>query len=148
MSARAGAIVEILGVTTSQSPEHSTSVRFVCLPGVWYNSRVGALIRFPTLRHSSACAPRPKKHMASGRGSKTMLKVTTIESDHKVQLPSDWVEEFGLHGLIALEKAAEGIIVRRCSTATWDDVFAEKLPIGSPATAADLPELSGDDYLL
>ncbi len=32
-----------------------------------------------------------------------MVKVTTIEPDRKVQLPSEWVEELGLHGTIALE---------------------------------------------
>jgi hypothetical protein len=76
-----------------------------------------------------------------------MVKVTTIESDHKVQLPSEWVEEFGLHGTIALEKAAGGIIVRPCSGVTWDDVFADKLPVGVRAGALDLREVSGDDYL-
>ena len=76
-----------------------------------------------------------------------MVKVTTIEPDHKVQLPSEWVEELGLHGAIALEKAAGGIIVRSCPGVTWDDVFADKLPLGSDVGALDLPEVSGDDYL-
>ncbi len=44
-----------------------------------------------------------------------MVKVTTIEPDHKVQLPSEWIEELGLHGTIVLEKAADGIIVRPSS---------------------------------
>ena len=76
-----------------------------------------------------------------------MVKVTTIEPDHKIQLPSEWVEEFGLHGTIALEKAEGGIIVRPCSGVTWDDVFADKLPLGSHVGAIDLIEMSGDDYL-
>jgi hypothetical protein len=76
-----------------------------------------------------------------------MVKVTTIEPDHKVQLPPEWVEELGLHGTIALEKAADGIIVRPCSGVTWDDVFADKLPLGSQVGELDLPEVSGDDYL-
>jgi hypothetical protein len=77
-----------------------------------------------------------------------MVKVTAIESDHKVQLPSEWVEELGLHGLIALEKGVESIIVRPCSNVTWDEVFADKLRVGSHVTALDLSEVSGDDYLL
>ena len=76
-----------------------------------------------------------------------MVKVTTIEPDHKVQLPPEWVQELGLHGIIALEKAAEGILVRPCSGMSWDDVFADKLPLGSHVTPLDLPEVSGDDYL-
>ncbi len=76
-----------------------------------------------------------------------MVTVTTIEPDQKVQLPPDWVEELGLHGTIALEKAADGIIVRPCSGGTGDDVFADKLPVGSHVGALDLPEVSGDDYI-
>ena len=76
-----------------------------------------------------------------------MVKVTTIEPDHKIQLPPEWVEELGLHGLISLEKAAEGIVVRRCTDTKWDDVFAEKLLPAAHVTAIDLPEVSGDDYL-
>lgn len=76
-----------------------------------------------------------------------MVKVTTIEPDHKVQLPSEWIEELGLHGLITLEKGAEGITLRPCSNITWDEVFADKLPLGSPDTEPDLSEVSGDDCL-
>jgi hypothetical protein len=76
-----------------------------------------------------------------------MVKVTTIESDHKVQLPSEWVEELGLHGLISLEKKAGEISVRPCSDVTWDDVFAEKVSLGTHTAESDSPEVSGDDYL-
>ncbi len=76
-----------------------------------------------------------------------MVKVTAIESDDKVRLPHEWVEEFGLHGFIALEKAAEGIIVRRCPDLTWEEVFADKLTIKSSGAERDLSEVSGDDYL-
>ena len=72
-------------------------------------------------------------------GRSTMVKVTTIEPDHKVQLPSDWVEELGLHGTIALEKAADGLILRPCSGVTLDDVFADKLSVGSHVGVLDLP---------
>ena len=76
-----------------------------------------------------------------------MVKVTTIEPDHKVQLPSEWVEEFGLHGTAALEKAADGIMVRPCSGVTWDDVFADELSLSAHVGALDLPEVSGDDFV-
>ncbi len=75
------------------------------------------------------------------------MKVTTIESDHKVQLPPEWVNELGLHGLVGLEKSSDGIIVRPCSNITWDEVFADKLPTGSHVAALDLSEVSGDDYV-
>lgn len=75
-----------------------------------------------------------------------MVKVTTIESDHKIQLPPEWVDELGLHGFIALEKGPWGITVRPCNM-TWDEVFADKLRVGSNVTALDLSEVSGDDYL-
>jgi hypothetical protein len=76
------------------------------------------------------------------------VKLSTIESDHKVQLPLEWVEELGLHGFVALEKGPNGIIVRSCSDITWDEVFADKLFVGSCVTAPDLSEVSGDDYLI
>ncbi len=76
------------------------------------------------------------------------MKVTSIESDHKVQLPPEWVEELGFNGLVALEKGAGEITLRPCSAASWDDVFSEKLAMGTQTTVSDLPEVSGDDYFL
>jgi len=76
-----------------------------------------------------------------------MVKVTAIESDHTIQLPPEWVEELGLHGFITLEKRPEGIVVRRCSNIPWDEVFADKLRVGSHVMAPDLSEVSGDDHL-
>lgn len=75
------------------------------------------------------------------------MKIATLEADHKIQLPAEWVDELGLHGFAELEKGPEGIVVRRCSHVTWDDVFADKLTIGSHTTTPDLCEVSGDDYL-
>jgi hypothetical protein len=62
-------------------------------------------------------------------------------------LPDDWVEEFHLHGFPALEKGSDGILVRACSSNTWDEVFSEKLPLGLGSIAFEVSELSGDDYL-
>lgn len=73
--------------------------------------------------------------------------VTTIEPDHKVQLPPEWVAELGIQGRVLLEKGAGEITVRPCSATTWDEIFAEKLPLGLQTPSADLPEVSGDDYI-
>jgi hypothetical protein len=75
------------------------------------------------------------------------VKIATIEPDHKIQLPAEWVDELGLHGLAALEKTCEGIVVRPWSSANWDEVFADKLTIGSRTAAYDPSEVSGDDFL-
>jgi len=75
------------------------------------------------------------------------VKIATIQADHKIQLPPEWVDELGLHGFATLEKDKDGILVRPCSSTCWDEVFAEKLPIGSQIATLDLSEVSGDDYL-
>jgi len=75
------------------------------------------------------------------------MKIAALEADHKIQLPAEWVDELGLRGFAELEKGPDGIVVRRCSQVTWDDVYADKLTIGSHATTPDLGEVSGDDYL-
>jgi hypothetical protein len=75
------------------------------------------------------------------------MKITTIEPDHRIQLPADWVAELGLEHIAALEKTAEGILVRPCRTATWGEIFADKLPMGQPLPALDLSDASGDDFL-
>ena len=76
-----------------------------------------------------------------------MVKVTTIETYHKIQLPSEWVEELGLQGLISLEKKAGEISVRPCSAISWDEVFADKLSFGTNSAVSNVIEVSGDDYL-
>jgi hypothetical protein len=64
-----------------------------------------------------------------------------------LQFPADWVAELGLEHIAALEKTAEGILVRPCRTATWGEIFADKLPMGQPLPALDLSDASGDDFL-
>ena len=75
-------------------------------------------------------------------------RLTTIEPDHRVQLPSDSAESLGLNGLAALEKTKDGILMRPASAVAWGDVFATKLPMQSgPATAEEV-EASGDELIL
>ena len=76
------------------------------------------------------------------------MKITPVEPDHRIQLPADWVAELGLEHIAALEKTAEGILVRPCRPATWDEIFADKLPMGQHPSAFDLSDVSGDDLLL
>jgi len=74
--------------------------------------------------------------------------IAPIEAGHRVQLPADWAAELGLEHVAALEKTTRGIWVLPCPTRTWDEVFADKLPLGPQPSALDLSEVSGDDLLL
>ena len=76
------------------------------------------------------------------------MKITPVEPGHRIQLPADWAAELGLEHIVALEKTAEGILVHPCRTTTWDEIFADKLPMGQPLAAFDLSDVSGDDLLL
>ena len=75
------------------------------------------------------------------------MRIASIQPNHSIRLPEDWVEEFRLHGFAALEKGSDGILVRACSRTTWDDVFADKLPVAPQNVPFEVSELSGDDYL-
>jgi hypothetical protein len=75
------------------------------------------------------------------------MQITTVEPDHRIQLPADWVAELGLEHLAALEKTAEGILVRPCRTVTWGEIFADKLPMRQPSSVLDLSDMRGDDLL-
>jgi len=75
------------------------------------------------------------------------MKIFAVEADQKIQLLAEWVDELGLQGFAELEKGLVGIVVRRCSHVTWDDVFADKLTIGSHTATPDLGEVRGDDCL-
>jgi hypothetical protein len=76
------------------------------------------------------------------------MKITPIEPDHKIQLPADWATDLGLEHIAALEKTAVGILVRPCRAVTWDEIFADKLPLGQQPSVLDLSDVSGDDLLL
>jgi bifunctional DNA-binding transcriptional regulator/antitoxin component of YhaV-PrlF toxin-antitoxin module len=71
-----------------------------------------------------------------------------IEPDGRIRLPAEWLDALGLRGRVALERVADGILVRPCPPTTWDDIFATKLTIGSaPPGDPDALELTGDDFL-
>ena len=72
---------------------------------------------------------------------------TPVEAGHKIQLPAEWVAELGLENMVALEKTADGILVRPCHTVIWDEIFADKLSMGQHPAVLDLSEVSGDDLL-
>lgn len=76
------------------------------------------------------------------------MRITPVEIGHKIQLPAESAAEFGLENIVALEKTAAGILVRPCLSATWEEIFAEKLPMGQRLSVLDLSEVSGDDLLL
>ncbi len=74
------------------------------------------------------------------------MRIIPLETGHKIQLPAEWVIEFGLEQNAVLEKTTEGILIRPCPATTWDAIFAEKLKVGQQSDI-DLSEVSGDDLL-
>ena len=60
-------------------------------------------------------------------------QLTPVEPGHRIRLPEDWVQALGLRGLASLSRTAEGILIRPCLPTTWDDIFTEKLTVGTPA---------------
>lgn len=75
------------------------------------------------------------------------MKTLTLETDHKIRLPLDWVKELGLESGVMLEKTDEGILIRPYTAQTWDEIYGEKLKMGNPS-ALDLSEVSSDDLIL
>ena len=77
------------------------------------------------------------------------MTLTPIDADNRVQLPADWTLDLGLRGMVVLERTSEGILVRPCPRATWEEISATKLIIGSapPDKNQDDLEESGDDFL-
>jgi hypothetical protein len=99
---------------------------------------------------SPALASSPE--MAAGKPTQRTMnptQITTLEPGNRIQLPAEWAKVLGLHGLVVLDKTAEGILVRPCSPTTWDDFFATKLAIGSAPPNKDEKDLevTGDDLL-
>jgi hypothetical protein len=77
------------------------------------------------------------------------MNLVAIEPGNRVQLPDDWIRALGLHGVVALERTNEGILIRPGPKTTWDEISATKLIVGSaPAdgTGSDA-EVTGDDFL-
>ena len=50
-------------------------------------------------------------------------------------------------GLVTLEKTPDGILVRPCPPASWDDIFADKLPVGRSTPGPAALEVRPDDLL-
>ena len=74
------------------------------------------------------------------------MKTLSLETDHKIKLPVDWVKELGLESGVVLERTGDGILIRPHAAQTWDEIYAEKLKMGTPS-ALDLSEVSGDDLI-
>ncbi len=74
------------------------------------------------------------------------MKTLSLETDHKIKLPLDRVKALGLKSGVVLEKTNDGILIRPYTAQTWDEVYAEKLKMGTPS-ALDLSEVSGDDLI-
>ncbi|HXG13251.1 MAG TPA: AbrB/MazE/SpoVT family DNA-binding domain-containing protein [Gemmataceae bacterium] len=74
-------------------------------------------------------------------------QLTPLEPGNRIQLPADWADALGLRGLVTLDRTSNGILIRPCPAVTWDDIFATKLPMGSPVSTADIGEVSTDDLL-
>ena len=51
------------------------------------------------------------------------MKTLTLETDHKIRLPLDWVKELGLESGVMLEKTDEGILIRPYTAQTWDEIY-------------------------
>jgi hypothetical protein len=77
------------------------------------------------------------------------MTLTAIDADNRIRLLAAWIHDLGLRGLVVLERTSEGILVRPCPRAAWNDIFATKLVIGSapPEHHADTSEGTGDDFL-
>ena len=74
------------------------------------------------------------------------MRALSLETDYKIKLPIDWVKELGLESGIVIERTDDGILIRPYTAQTWDEIYAEKLKIGTPS-ALDLSEVSGDDLI-
>jgi hypothetical protein len=76
-------------------------------------------------------------------------QTTLLEPGNRIQLPAEWVEALGLRTLVALEKTTDGILLRPCRPASWEEFFATKLTIGlaPPADSENDLEVTGDDLL-
>jgi hypothetical protein len=73
-------------------------------------------------------------------------RTTPIDPGYRIQLPAEWADALGLKGRVLLTRTVEGILVRPCPQATWDEIFATKLTIRS-ANPSDDPEVTEDDLL-
>jgi len=75
----------------------------------------------------------------------TNVMIANLEPGNRIQLPADWIEALGLNRVVSLAKTDQGILVRPLPVATWDEIFATKLPMGQ-SVAEDI-EVTKDDLL-
>ncbi len=76
------------------------------------------------------------------------MRVYPLGKNREVEIPADWAEELGLSSVVRLEKTPEGILIRPTCQTSWDDLFLEKLQIGSQSPSEDELEVRSDDLLL
>ena len=74
------------------------------------------------------------------------MKMLSLDPNYKIELPRDWVAELGLEAGIMLERTHNGILVRPSQAQSWDEIYAEKLKIGS-TSVLNLSEVNGDDLI-
>jgi hypothetical protein len=77
------------------------------------------------------------------------IQTIPVEPDFRIQLPPEWADSLGLKGQVVLTRTSEGILVRPCPRATWDEIFATKLIIqpADPSSDPEITEVTGDDLL-
>jgi hypothetical protein len=75
--------------------------------------------------------------------------IVPLEPGNRIQLPAEWADALGLHAFVTLDRTAEGILVRPCRQATWEEIFATKLVIGSAPRDQNeqAVEVTGDDFV-
>ena len=74
-------------------------------------------------------------------------QLIAIEPGNRIQLPGDWAEALGMHGVVRLDKTQEGILIRPAPSSSWDEIFAHKLPIGRHPPQRDDLQVTKDDLL-
>jgi hypothetical protein len=76
-------------------------------------------------------------------------QIAPVEPGNRIQLPAEWAESLGLRGRVTLDRIADGILVRPCAPATWDEIFATRLVVGSapPDQKSNGLEADRDDFL-
>ena len=75
-----------------------------------------------------------------------MSVTTPIEPGDRVRLPAEWLDALGFRAVARLDKTADGIVIRPCPPATWDQVFADKLTVRAGDGGADF-QVTPDDLL-
>jgi hypothetical protein len=75
------------------------------------------------------------------------MTVIPVEPGNRIQLPAEWAQNLGTQ--VVLDQTPDGILIRPYPKATWDDVFASRLIVGSaPQEDIDAKsEAAGNDLL-